>query len=181
MGPSHTLETRPTRRAVCALAAAAGALALVRRADAETLRTVTLQPLGPGSVPLAVFVERALRAFYPVELTVAPEVPLPKQAYYPPRNRYRAEKLLDHLDRTHGDAFRVLGLTSRDISTTKGEFADFGILGLASLDGRACVLSSFRCQKSAKNPAHAVERLGKTAVHELGTPSASSIARITAA
>ena len=30
------------------------------------------------------------------------------------------------------------------------------------------MLSSFRCQRRSKGPAHAVERLAKTAVHELG-------------
>jgi len=55
-----------------------------------------------------------------------------------------------------------------DISTTKGDVFDWGILGLASVDGRACVLSSFRCRRSARDSRHATERLGKTAVHELG-------------
>jgi archaemetzincin len=129
---------------------------------------VILQPLGPGSAPLAAYAERALLAFYAVRLRVAPELPLPKTAYHAPRGRYRAEKLLAHLDEKHAGAFRVLGLTTTDISTTKGDVADWGILGLASIDGRACVLSAFRCRRSAKSNAHAIERLGKTAVHELG-------------
>ncbi len=62
----------------------------------------------------------------------------------------------------------MLGLTSADISTTKPPHEDWGILGLASVGGQACVLSSFRCRGRSKGPAHAVERLAKTAVHELG-------------
>ena len=65
-------------------------------------------------------------------------------------------------------ALRVLGLTSVDISTTKGKVEDWGILGLASLDGRVGVLSSFRCRRLAKNKEQIAHRLGKTAVHELG-------------
>ena len=80
----------------------------------------------------------------------------------------RARQRLEHLTALANDAFRVLGITSADISTTKGNVADWGILGLASIDGRACVLSSFRCYRSARDSRHATARLGKTAVHELG-------------
>ncbi len=66
------------------------------------------------------------------------------------------------------DGFRILGLTAVDISTTKEPYERWGILGLATLDGGACVLSSFRCKRGAKNAEHARIRLGKTAVHEIG-------------
>jgi archaemetzincin len=148
--------------------ALAGVAAVPGLAFADEPKEVILQPLGPGSAPLAAYAERALLAFYAVRLRVAPEIPLPSHAYHAPRGRYRAEKLLAHLDEKHASAFRVLGLTATDISTTKGNVADWGILGLASIDGRACVLSAFRCRRSAKGHAHAIERLGKTAVHELG-------------
>jgi len=99
---------------------------------------------------------------------VAKLEPLPAAAFYAARGRYRAEKLLERLTGLHESAFRVLGVTAADISTTKGDVPDWGILGLASIDGRACVLSSFRCRRSARDARHAAERLGKTAVHELG-------------
>lgn len=127
-----------------------------------------IQPLGPGSGTAAALVGRALRAFYDVDVGVANVEPLPRAAFYAARGRYRAEKLLEHLAVQHEDAFRVLGVTAADISTTKGNVADWGILGLASIDGRACVLSSFRCRRSARDTRHAEERLGKTSVHELG-------------
>lgn len=131
-------------------------------------RRVVVQPLGPGSRASAELVQRALSPFYDVDVVATASEPLPKAAYYAARSRYRAEKLLDHLATLHGDALRVLGITEVDISTTKGRVFDWGILGLASLDGHACVLSSFRCRRSARDPRHAGERLGKTAVHELG-------------
>jgi len=127
-----------------------------------------IQPLGPGSATSAALVGRALSAFYDVNVGVAKVEPLPPFAFYAARGRYRAEKLLDHLAARHEDASRVLGVTAADISTTKGNVADWGILGLASIDGRACVLSSFRCRRSARDARHAAERLGKTSVHELG-------------
>lgn len=111
----------------------------------------------------------AIRAFYAVRVNVLPPAPLPSAAYYPPRGRYRAERLLGFLVAQGGkDARVVLGLATVDISTAKGRYADWGVMGLATLDGRAAVLSSFRCKRGARNAAHARERFAKTAVHELG-------------
>ena len=111
----------------------------------------------------------SLAAFYAMDITMLPRTPLPSDAYYPPRSRYRAEKLLDHLlAALPSDGFRVLGLTGHDISTTKDEYEDWGILGLATVDGEACVISSFRARRGSKNAEHARIRLGKTAVHEIG-------------
>jgi archaemetzincin len=111
----------------------------------------------------------ALRAFYAMDVRVRPCEDLPKEAYYPARKRYRAEKLLTHLNQTMPkDGWRILGLTDVDISTTKGVVADWGVMGLGELPGTATVISSFRCRKKARNPAHAIERLAKVAVHEIG-------------
>ncbi len=111
----------------------------------------------------------ALRAFYAMEVRVRPCEALPKEAYYPARKRYRAEKLLTHLNQTMPkDGWRILGLTDVDISTSKGAVADWGIMGLGELPGTATVISSFRCRKKARNPGHATVRLAKVAVHEIG-------------
>jgi archaemetzincin len=94
---------------------------------------------------------------------------LPAKAFYKPRQRYRAERLLEFLaGRMPSDGWRILGLTSVDISTTKGKVADWGILGLGELPGSTSVISSFRCRKTARNKTHAIERLAKVAVHEIG-------------
>jgi archaemetzincin len=138
-------------------------------ADDGSRPRVVIAPLGQVPRVEVEVVERALRAFYDLEVTVRAPGPLPSAAYYPQRGRYRAEKLLVHLERASEAAtFRTLGLVSVDISTTKGKIADWGILGLATIDGRVGVLSSFRCRRRAKGAAHVAERLGKTAVHELG-------------
>ena len=114
-------------------------------------------------------VVEALEAFYDVEVRLLPRVRLPRSAYYPPRRRYRAEKLLSYLEgRMPTDGHRILGLTGSDISTTKGEHKDWGVLGLATLDGSACVISSFRCRRRSKGRTHARIRLAKVAVHEIG-------------
>jgi archaemetzincin len=111
----------------------------------------------------------SLRAFYPIDVRVLACQELPRTAYYPPRKRYRAERLLTYLNaRMPEDGWRILGLTDVDISTTKDEFPDWGVMGLGELPGTATVISSFRCRKKARNQAHAIERLAKVAVHEIG-------------
>jgi archaemetzincin len=115
------------------------------------------------------FVQRSLQAFYNFELVVQAPQQLPQKAYYPQRHRYRAEKLLDYLQaQLSQNTDRVLGLTSADISTTKGPYFDWGILGLATIDGRVSVLSSFRCRRNARSENEMQIRLGKVAVHEIG-------------
>jgi len=129
-----------------------------------------IQPLGPA-LPRAdvAAVRQALEAFYGFEVRLLARAKLPQVAYYRPRRRWRADKLLDWLrKRKPADGERILGLTAADISTTKGPHRDWGILGLATVDGSTCVLSSFRCRRTARSAAHARQRLAKVAVHEVG-------------
>ena len=129
-----------------------------------------LQPLGPALPSGEIdFVRASLEAFYDVNLVVADPQPLTRKAYYAPRQRYRAEKLLEYLKTQLPDsADRILGITSVDISTTKGAISDWGIMGLATIDGRVSVLSSFRCKRKIRDPHQGTIRLGKVAVHEIG-------------
>jgi len=137
---------------------------------AEAQKVLYLQPMGRSLEPQAItLVEKALTEFYSFEVQVGSPRPLPKAAFYRPRKRYRAEKLLTYLSNVAPqDAYRVLGLTGVDISTTKGRVRDWGIMGLASIDGRVSVMSMFRCVRGASSRQHGRERLGKTAVHEVG-------------
>jgi archaemetzincin len=115
------------------------------------------------------FVRLCLEAFYDFRVDVLPRQALPKSTYYAPRKRYRAEKLLDYLEtQAPADAARIVGLTAVDISTTKGKVFDWGVLGLATIDGRLGVLSSFRCRRGTKTAEEARVRFGKVAVHEVG-------------
>jgi archaemetzincin len=150
---------------------AAGVFSLWGRASHAALASgIHLLPLGTGVRDEELeLVRRALAAIFSEPVGVLPNVELPKSAYYPPRSRYRAEKLLDFVrPRLPEGGLRIAGITARDISTTKPPHADWGILGLANVDGSACVLSTFRCHRGAKNPEHARIRFAKTAVHELG-------------
>jgi archaemetzincin len=131
-----------------------------------------LQPLG-GELPVedVELVRTALGAMLGMETRLLPRAALPAAAFYPPRRRYRAEKLLDFLDgRLPPDGTRILGLTGVDISTTKGQVADWGLLGLGRIGGASSVISEFRCRMKPKGEAaiNARQRLAKVAVHESG-------------
>ena len=87
----------------------------------------------------------------------------PVLARYLPRNRYRADSLIHFLKSQTSKGHITLGLTNKDISTTKNEVADWGIMGLGFRPGNACVASSFRLSKTETNI-----QLFKVAIHELG-------------
>jgi archaemetzincin len=61
-----------------------------------------------------------------------------------------------------------VGITAKDISTTKGENKDWGVFGLGELDGRVCVVSTFRLGARGADEKKLRDRLRKVAVHEVG-------------
>ncbi len=162
-----------TRRQLCRAALGTLAALCARRgwaAPAPARAFLYVQPLGDDlpSEDVAL-VRRALTALIGVETRLLPRVALPVAAYYRPRRRYRAEKLLDFLDgRLPADGARILGLTGVDIATTKGAVFDWGVLGLGRIDGASSVISEFRCRMKSRGAGHARERLAKVAVHEAG-------------
>ena len=140
--------------------------------------TVYVQPLESGrSQPLGARRVRkeavddavsAIEGRYKVKVVVLPTKPLPDSAYYKPRRRYRAEKLLSALEgMMPSGEDKIVGLTEVDISTTKGEYPDWGIFGLGNMPGQACVVSTWRLS-SRKSQQTFRKRLGKVVVHELG-------------
>lgn len=131
-----------------------------------THAAIAVQPLGSVGKDEVSTVVAALQSAYGASVQVRHEVPLPREAYYAPRRRYRAERLLAKLAPTASSGEKVVGLTAVDISTTKGAVKDWGVFGLGECPGPACVLSTFRLKKQGR--AKELERLGRVVVHELG-------------
>jgi archaemetzincin len=147
-----------------ALLAALPALA----ADAPQ-RVVAIVPLGPVKQAYLDRVAQELQARMNVQIRIEPQRELPPEAFYKPRKRWRAEKLLEALDATPpAGAWRVVGVTEAEISSTKGDIVDWGIAGLANMGGPSCVLSSFIYKKHSKKEDELLRRLGDLAVHEFG-------------
>lgn len=131
--------------------------------------SVAIQPLGPVKATDLDRVKAGIQALYAVDVEVLPEKPLPKAAYFAPRDRYKADKLLDVLAADTPAKFtKVIGLTVRDISTKKGKIDDWGIFGLGALGDRPCVVSTFRLRAGKATDEVFLARLVKVVNHELG-------------
>src|SRR5262245_9380246 len=130
---------------------------------------VAIQPFGHVDPGVVARVRAGVAEAYAVDVVVLPEKELPAAAYYRPRNRYRADALLEDLDReASGKYTKIVGLTARDISTSTEEHADWGVFGLGDLGGTPCVVSTYRLGRGGASEALVDDRLQKAVGHELG-------------
>ena len=123
---------------------------------------VIVQPFEGIPTSQVKYVFEELKKYIPTIILKKP-IPLPKRAYYKPRNRYKADTLNLILKEKTKNGFVTIGLTNKDISTADGKNPDWGIMGLAYLSGKACSVSTFRLSKKNIN-----EQFFKVAIHELG-------------
>ena len=131
--------------------------------------TVAIQPLGSVKKEDIARVQAGILAIYVVRVEVLPEKPMPKAAYYPPRDRYKANQLVEILELDLDDRFtHVIGLTTRDVSFRKGDVKDWGVFGLGQVGGKACVVSTFRLRAGKATDLVFQARLVKVVNHELG-------------
>lgn len=143
----------------------------VAPAEPQTRATVYLVSLGPFEPKMLDAIAAGLTDELQVEVKRLGRKPLPKSAWYAPRKRFRADIILDHLPTLIPDepeSTRILALTQKDISTTKGKFKDWGVFGLGNMPGQAAVVSNFRLKRKAKGAKHLRRRIVNTAVHEVG-------------
>ena len=132
--------------------------------------TVCIVPLGEYDRRALPVVVRGIEYVYDLEVRVLPRRPLPDTAWYQPRRRHRAEKILAYLDANvvpGSGCDVVMGFTGSDISTTKADHADWGMLGYAWIGGRSGVMSTFRLGRRVSRRA-ALVRAVKVMNHELG-------------
>jgi archaemetzincin len=131
---------------------------------------VCIAPLGQFEPQMVPVLARGIAYLYGFEVSVLEPRPLPRSAWYAPRKRYRAEKLLAFLDREvlpDSGCDIVMGFTRVDISTTNGSHADWGILGLAWIGGPSGVVSTRRLGRNV-GPRSKTMRAVKVMNHELG-------------
>jgi predicted Zn-dependent protease len=94
---------------------------------ADPLPVVAIQPLGPVKPADIAQVKAGIVALYAVTVEILPEKALPKSAYYPPLDRYKADDIVDVLaGEVPAGINKVVVLTARDISTTTDEGKDWG-------------------------------------------------------
>lgn len=124
--------------------------------------TILIQPFKDIKQETVVKVTEGIKNVYP-NVKVLNGIDFPENTYYKERNRYRADSIIKFLNKETKEGFVTIGLTSKDISATRGKIKDFGIMGLGYRPGKACVASSFRLSKENRD-----EQFYKIAIHELG-------------
>ncbi len=140
--------------------------------------TVAIQPFEFTDTEIMDSIAFHLTNNYGFRVIILPSVDLPQKAFVQVKSpRYRADILLKHLQEIIPDSVDyILGLTSKDISTTKrddlgrikkpeSKYKDWGIFGLGYRPGNACVVSSFRL---TSNRTKTINRLIKVCNHEIG-------------
>ena len=134
----------------------------------EKNKTILIQPLGDFPASLANSVCAKIKEINPYTIIGNP-IALPQSAYYTPRKRYRADSLLNFLyKKVDNKNVIVLGLTYKDISTTKGNYLDYGVMGLARRPGNTCVVSTYRLSGKNMDSQQLKSQLFKVSIHELG-------------
>ena len=124
--------------------------------------TILIQPFEDVKPKQLTEISENIRKIYP-KIKILEPIDFPKNTFYQPRNRYRADSIIKYLRTKTPNNCVTLALTNKDISVTKGKVADFGVMGLGYRPGNACVASSFRLNTKNKN-----EQFYKIAIHELG-------------
>lgn len=123
---------------------------------------IDIQPFNGISPSQTQYVFTELKKVYFL-IEIKKAIALPRSAWYPARNRFRADSLIHFLNLQTVKGHITIGLTNKDISTTTDRIADWGVMGLGFCPGNSCIASSFRLSKTETNM-----QLFKVAVHELG-------------
>src|SRR5258708_36239244 len=132
---------------------------------------IHLRALGPVPAVVLSGIRHALRRSYDVAVTVGPPLALPRAGYRPRRAQYRADIVLDRVDRVVGSGDPgVVGVTMADIFVPDFNF----LFGLSYLGRRSALVSVARLgpKRVTSTPitpqSRLVRRASKIAIHELG-------------
>ena len=139
---------------------------------------VAIQPYSGFSKEKTDALAELVEGFYNVSVEVLENREIYKAAFINTKSpRYRADSIIKLQRKDLNEYDFVLGLTHKDISTTKRDkfgavkepkykYQDWGIMGLAYCPGNSCIVSSFRLKH--KDEAKYFTRLKKVTIHEFG-------------
>lgn len=131
--------------------------------------TIAIMPFAGTDKNLILEIKSGLEKRLHAAVLLLEEKPVPVAAFYKPRQRYVADSLLVFLKQCNtGRSGKILGVTCKDISTTKKPYFNWGIMGLGYCPGEACVISSFRPVRKIRNREQFIKRMIVLALHELG-------------
>ena len=142
-------------------------------------KVVLIQPYGDIDQELVLEVQKSIEETYGFDVYIADAIDLPRSAFINVKSpRYRADSILSIQKLNKPDSIDfVIGLTNRDISTTKRDasgkvlqpasrYADWGVFGLGLSPGCSALISTFRL--GTGNEKRLVKRLRNVCNHELG-------------
>jgi archaemetzincin len=154
-------------------------LLLQIQSDLKIAKSVGIQPFKGFDKNLVDTLSKTIKQVYGFKVVVLPEKDLPKSAYINIKSpRYRADSLLKYLKKSRPASVNyVIGLTGKDISTTKyddsgkiklpeSKYKDWGVFGLGYCPGTCCLVSTFRLRKTTNE--NFILRYKKVCIHELG-------------
>lgn len=131
--------------------------------------TIQILPFTGTDSLLVRQLQKGLQSYLTGNVTIGAFRSLPDYAFYKSRRRYIADSLLVFLSLLNPDKTgKIIGITNKDISTRKGDIENWGILGLGSCPGNACVISTFRAGRQKVARAVFIQRVIVLALHELG-------------
>ncbi|MBW1654823.1 Zn-dependent protease [Flavobacterium quisquiliarum] len=128
----------------------------------KSQKVIVIQPLGNFEPKQSQKVLTEIKTINP-NVVLRQNIDFPEKSFYKPRNRYRADSIIKNLKNSIGSDSVIVGLSHFDISTTKNNIKDWGVMGLGYMPGKACVVSDFRLSKKHRN-----SQFYKLVLHELG-------------
>lgn len=142
-------------------------------------KTIAIQTLDGFPSDLKDTIRQSIEDYYHFNTVIYDDIKIPKAFYTTIKSpRYRADSIIRYLKINKADTIdHVIGLTSKDISTTKYtdngdikspefKYKDWGIFGLGYRPGASCVVSIFRLKH--QNKSKFIDRVKKVTLHELG-------------
>ncbi len=134
----------------------------IEKIKSTNTKSIFLLPLGKIDNAVVNEIYTSIKRILP-DIKIMQKESMPSISYYHPRNRYRADTLINWMSKRAKENEIYVGITTLDISHTKDKNRDFGVMGLGFQPGKACVASSFRLKNKAS--------FFKVVIHELGHTS----------
>jgi archaemetzincin len=128
-------------------------------------RIIYIQPLGEVKTQYTNTVKLAVENFYGFKCVIRKAIPLTKDILANSKKRYEASKILKKFNAKEN----IFLLMEKDIAwkDTAHKSDEYGIIGLGNRPGTVCVVSTHRLKGNASEQ-KVIERLEKTALHEIG-------------
>jgi archaemetzincin len=123
--------------------------------------TIILQPFEDFPESYLKNVHNNLKTVYS-SVKIAKKIPFPEGTWNHNKTRRRADASIAYLTDISGKNELIIGLTTKDISTSKDGKKDWGIFGLGYCPGKSCIASTYRLKGNKTG------KLFKVAIHELG-------------